>query len=132
MHAGNSCRELRKGRQRNEVQRDSLAKRMDRACPKVAEYKTERRYHEKPNEEKFFFHAHGHPPRPIGRPGGLSQAHRDGSDRYDLPADGWSSRGALSPISRTLLSSSDICMPESASKSAGTWAAIFVMSPVSL
>ena len=45
---------------------------------------------------------------------------------------GGSGFGALSPIRRTLLSSSDICMPERASKSAGTCAAIFVMSPVSL
>src|SRR5580698_5447043 len=47
-------------------------------------------------------------------------------------AAGFSGFGALSPIKRTLLSRSDTCMPESASKSAGTCAAIFVMSPVSL
>ena len=39
---------------------------------------------------------------------------------------------ALSPICRTLPSSSDICMPESVSNSAGTCAAILVMSPVIL
>jgi hypothetical protein len=49
-----------------------------------------------------------------------------------LGAAGFSGFGALSPIMRTLLSSSDTCMPESASKSAGTCAAIFVISPVSL
>src|SRR5215472_15152388 len=40
--------------------------------------------------------------------------------------------GLLSPICRTLPSSSDICMPLSASNSAGTCAAILVMSPVTL
>jgi hypothetical protein len=56
----------------------------------------------------------------------------DGSDRYDLLAGGCTGLGALSPIMRTLLSSSDICMPERASNSAGTCAAILVMSPVNL
>src|SRR5579864_3318269 len=40
--------------------------------------------------------------------------------------------GALSPICRTLLSKSDSGMPESVSNSAGTCAAILVMSPVIL
>jgi len=46
--------------------------------------------------------------------------------------EGGTGFGALSPIRRTFDSSSDICMPESASNSAGTCAAILVMSPVSL
>src|SRR5216683_1702467 len=65
VHAANSRRKLRKARQRNEVQRDGPAQCIDRACPKVMEYKTECHHHEKPNEENFFFHAHGHPPRPL-------------------------------------------------------------------
>src|SRR6266436_5464154 len=70
----NSCRKFRKARRRNQVQRNGPAKRIDCACPKVAEYKTECHRHEKPNEEKFFFHAHGHPPRPFGAPVGIQNA----------------------------------------------------------
>src|ERR1043166_2575010 len=43
-----------------------------------------------------------------------------------------SALGAFSPMRRTLPSSSDICIPDSASNSAGTCAAIAVMSPVIL
>jgi len=39
---------------------------------------------------------------------------------------------SFSPMPFTRFRSSDICMPESASKSAGTCAAIFVRSPVIL
>src|SRR5580704_18965264 len=60
-----------------------------------------------------------------------------GSDHYELPGNalpdkGGAGFGALSPIRRTLLSRSDICMPDRASNSAGTCAAILAMSPVSL
>jgi len=134
VNAANDYRKLRQARQRNEVQRDGPAKRIDRAQPKVAEYKTESHHDEKPNEEKLFIYAHGHPPRPLASPAGPQGPAGDGSDRYAflIGACGGSGFGALSPISRTLLSSSDTCMPESASKSAGTCAAILVMSPVSL
>src|SRR5260370_5339742 len=64
VHAENYCCELRKAGQTNQVQRHDPAKRTDRADPKVAEYKTGH-HHEKPKEENFFFHAHGHPPRPF-------------------------------------------------------------------
>jgi len=138
VHAENSCRQLRKARRGNEVQRDSPANRVDRGYPKVAEYKTKCHHHKKPNEEKFFFHAHAHPPKPFGVLGRSAGTCRDGSghtyNRYAflIGACGGSGFGDLSPIKRTLPSSSDICMPDRASKSAGTCAAILVMSPVSL
>jgi hypothetical protein len=80
------------------------------------------------------FHVMAVPQLPRSVPVGPCEPTEDGSERYalDAGAAGFSGFGALSPIMRTLLSSSDICMPESASKSAGTCAAIFVMSPVSL
>ena len=61
---------------------------------------------------------------------GALLAKRSGGMGYDFA--GCSGLGALSPIRRTLPSKSDICMPESASKRAGTCAAIFATSPVSL
>ena len=60
-----------------------------------------------------------------------STSRRANALRYCLSLDA-SGVGALSPICLTFASSSDICIPESASKSAGTCAAIFVMSPVIL
>src|SRR6202011_6413768 len=56
----------------------------------------------------------------------------NGPDADLFGSEGGTGFGALSPIRRTFDSSSDICMPESASNSAGTCAAILVMSPVSL
>src|SRR5579862_9854370 len=64
---------------------------------------------------------------------GEQSARRDEGKAYELlGVTGGIAFGALSPISRIFPSSSDISMPESASKSAGTCAAILVMSPVSL
>src|SRR6266851_9721329 len=116
------------------MQRHRPSKHKKRTRPKVAEYKTGHHHCEKSNEEKLFFHTHGHPPRPFGVLGRSARTCRDGREHYAFltGADGGSGFGALSPIRRTLLSSSEICMPESASKSAGTCAAILVMSPVSL
>src|SRR5437867_5231012 len=60
------------------------------------------------------------------RPRGYTQVHPAHT------AAGWSGPGALSPIFLTFESRSDIGMPDSASTSAGTCAAISVRSPVSL
>src|SRR5260370_17793377 len=50
----------------------ALPREIDRACPKLVEYKTERHRHYDPNEEKIFFHIHAHPPQHIGLPVRLS------------------------------------------------------------
>src|SRR5206468_7977643 len=71
-------------------------------------------------------------PQTLAPPAGPRGPAGDGNNCYDFLAGGCSGFGALSPIIRTLLSRSDICMPESASKRAGTCAAILVTSPVSL
>src|SRR6266850_2489083 len=132
VQAPNSRRKLHQPWQRKEAERDCLLKRPDRPAQKLVKQKPNRHHYENPSNERSFFPVHCHPPRPFGVLGMAARTCRDGSDRYDLLAAGCSGFGALSPIRRTLLSSSDICMPESASNSAGTCAAIFVMSPVSL
>jgi hypothetical protein len=65
VNATNNYRKLRKARQGKEIQRNDLAERIHRAQPTVAEYKTESHDDKKPNEEKLFIHAHGHPPKPL-------------------------------------------------------------------
>src|SRR5712664_707779 len=124
--------ELHQPWHRKDAERDDSLKRVDRPAQKVVKQKTGPHHRENPNHEKFFIHGHCHPPGPFGVLGRSARACRDGSDRYDLPAAGCSGFGALSPIRRTLLNKSDICMPDSASNNAGTCAAILVMSPVSL
>src|SRR6266852_2794919 len=90
---------------------------------------------QQPQHQRFAFHLHD--PSPSGIPRqevlGRSRDLPSHKDCYELFGnDGGAGLRAWSPIKRTLASRSDICMPESASNSAGTCAAIFVMSPVSL
>src|SRR5438094_9068519 len=72
------------------------------------------------------------PPDHLAPPAGPRGPAGDGNNCYDFLAGACSGFGALSPIIRTLLSRSDICMPESASKRAGTCPAIPETCPVSL
>src|SRR2546421_4841344 len=76
--APNCCCQFRHTRQENQVQRDGPAKRINRASPKVVEHKTNCHHHEKPNEEKFFFAAHGHPPNHSAPPAGPQGPAGDG------------------------------------------------------
>src|SRR5258708_25102925 len=66
----NHYRKLRKAGQTNQVQRHGPSEHKKRTRPKVAEYKTGHDHHEKPKEEKLFFHTHGHPPRPLASSAG--------------------------------------------------------------
>jgi hypothetical protein len=117
----------------SEARRRHLLDQIDRPSKKMPSGKRNHYGAEDPQHQEFIFPRHGRPPTAIKRPG-KPDGLRGGSERYVLGAGaaGFSAFGPLSPIIRTLLSSSDICMPESASKSAGTCAAILVMSPVSL
>src|SRR5258708_26276320 len=65
VHAENHCYKFRKAGQTNQVQRHGPSEHKKRTRPKVTEYKTRHQHCEKPNEEKLFFHTHGHPPRPF-------------------------------------------------------------------
>src|SRR5258708_36354892 len=70
VQAENHYRKLRKAGQTNQVQRHGPSEHKKRTRPKVAEYKTGHDHHEKPKEEKLFFHTHGHPPRPLASSAG--------------------------------------------------------------
>src|SRR5260370_14994455 len=76
VHAENHYRKLRKAGQTNQVQRHSPSEHKKRTRPKVAQYKTRHHHCEKPNEEKLFFHTHGHPPRPFSVLGGAPRTSR--------------------------------------------------------
>src|SRR5260370_24108442 len=65
-----SLPKLRKAGQTNQVQRHGPSEHKKRTRPKVAEYKTGHDHHEKPKEEKLFFHTPGHPPSPLASSAG--------------------------------------------------------------
>src|SRR5215468_6967395 len=102
----------------------------------MADKDTQGDHQQERNDQKLLLGVHVHPPETVGVPGwALAGPPATEVCTYCLVSagsGGCSGFGALSPINRTLLSRSDTRMPESASNSAGTCAAILVTSPVSL
>src|SRR5690349_5199989 len=69
-HAKKFHGEPSKTGQRNQIDCDGFAKRVNRARPEVVEHQTDRHHRENPNEEQLFFRTHGHPPRPLASSAG--------------------------------------------------------------
>src|SRR5882724_2637261 len=70
IHAANPRRKLHQPGQRNKTERYSLLKRPDRPAQIVVKQESDRHHHENPNDEKFFFPGHCHPPRAFSAPVG--------------------------------------------------------------
>src|ERR1700730_10371709 len=68
VQAANPRRKLHQPRQRNQAERDCLLKCPYLTTQKVVKQESDRHHHENPNNEKSFFHVHGHPPGPSGAP----------------------------------------------------------------
>src|SRR6266850_5844638 len=83
VQAPNSRRKVHQPRQRKDAERDSLLKRADRPAQKLVKEETDRHDHENPNNEKFFFPVHCHPPKAIWRPRQVRKDLPGRSDRYD-------------------------------------------------